>query len=176
MEEPWRFLALEQEACGTTDPSVQKTRQNQPNGIASLSIMKHLVHMLFSNLSRSMVSLIWCIFCTTVYFVWYYWVVEQIYSSSVYVEGDIEIRIYNKVVTGEVMKLPEICVRYDGMSFVIYVFSSTKSLVLVWMHPLIESYIILSLCFTGFLRWNLKVMCEKNDIVKLFNCLMCLLV
>ncbi|KMT14273.1 hypothetical protein BVRB_4g076290 [Beta vulgaris subsp. vulgaris] len=43
-----------------------------------------------------------------------YAVQQLVTNSSVYVEGDIEIRIYNKVVTGEVMKLPEICVRYDG--------------------------------------------------------------
>ena len=36
-------------------------------------------------------------------------------SSSVYVEGDIELRVYNKGITGEVVKLPEICVRTNGM-------------------------------------------------------------
>ncbi|KAJ8426585.1 hypothetical protein Cgig2_018053 [Carnegiea gigantea] len=35
-------------------------------------------------------------------------------NSSVYVEGDIELRVYNKGVTGETVKLPEICVRHDG--------------------------------------------------------------
>lgn len=35
-------------------------------------------------------------------------------NSSVYVEGDIELRVYNKGITGEVVKLPEICVRTNG--------------------------------------------------------------
>ncbi|KAJ6762616.1 SINGLE-STRANDED DNA-BINDING PROTEIN, partial [Salix purpurea] len=37
-------------------------------------------------------------------------------SSSVYVEGDIEIRVYNDSISGEVKNIPEICVRRDGMS------------------------------------------------------------
>ncbi|KAL8170779.1 hypothetical protein V2J09_022583 [Rumex salicifolius] len=36
-------------------------------------------------------------------------------NSSVYVEGDIELRVYNKGITGEVVKLPEICVRTNGI-------------------------------------------------------------
>ncbi|OAY37475.1 single-stranded DNA-binding protein, mitochondrial [Manihot esculenta] len=35
-------------------------------------------------------------------------------NSSVYVEGDIETRIYNDSVSGEVKNIPEICVRRDG--------------------------------------------------------------
>ncbi|GAB2287294.1 hypothetical protein Dimus_021675 [Dionaea muscipula] len=35
-------------------------------------------------------------------------------NSSVYVEGDLEVRVYNKSITGEVVKLPEICVRFGG--------------------------------------------------------------
>jgi hypothetical protein len=38
------------------------------------------------------------------------------FSSSVYVEGDIEIRVYNDSISGEVKNIPEICVRRDGMS------------------------------------------------------------
>ncbi|GFZ07188.1 mitochondrially targeted single-stranded DNA binding protein [Actinidia rufa] len=36
------------------------------------------------------------------------------YSSSVYVEGDIETRVYNDSINGEVKNVPEICVRRDG--------------------------------------------------------------
>ncbi|RYR26343.1 hypothetical protein Ahy_B02g060575 [Arachis hypogaea] len=34
-------------------------------------------------------------------------------SSSVYVEGDIETRVYNDSINGEVKSIPEICVRRD---------------------------------------------------------------
>ncbi|CAO2832838.1 unnamed protein product [Amaranthus hypochondriacus] len=43
-----------------------------------------------------------------------YAVQQLIKNSSVYVEGDIETRVYNRNITGEVVRLPEICVRYDG--------------------------------------------------------------
>ncbi|XP_031269497.1 single-stranded DNA-binding protein, mitochondrial [Pistacia vera] len=35
-------------------------------------------------------------------------------NSSVYVEGDIETRVYNDSINGEVKNVPEICVRNDG--------------------------------------------------------------
>ncbi|KAJ8772057.1 hypothetical protein K2173_027234 [Erythroxylum novogranatense] len=35
-------------------------------------------------------------------------------DSSVYVEGDIEVRVYNDSISGEVKNIPEICVRRDG--------------------------------------------------------------
>ncbi|KAJ4829402.1 hypothetical protein Tsubulata_039917 [Turnera subulata] len=35
-------------------------------------------------------------------------------NSPVYVEGDIEVRVYNDSITGEVKNIPEICVRRDG--------------------------------------------------------------
>ncbi|KDP38859.1 hypothetical protein JCGZ_05016 [Jatropha curcas] len=35
-------------------------------------------------------------------------------DSSVYVEGDIEIRVYNDSISGQVKNIPEICVRRDG--------------------------------------------------------------
>lgn len=37
-------------------------------------------------------------------------------SSAVFVEGDIETRVYNDAISGEVKNVPEICVRRDGMS------------------------------------------------------------
>ncbi|KAG6489227.1 hypothetical protein ZIOFF_050489 [Zingiber officinale] len=37
------------------------------------------------------------------------------FSSSVLVEGDIETRVYNDSITGQVKNIPEICVRHDGM-------------------------------------------------------------
>lgn len=37
------------------------------------------------------------------------------FSSSVYVEGDIETRVYNDSINGTVKNIPEICVRRDGM-------------------------------------------------------------
>ncbi|KAG6492350.1 hypothetical protein ZIOFF_047307 [Zingiber officinale] len=36
-------------------------------------------------------------------------------NSSVLVEGDIETRVYNDGITGQVKNIPEICVRHDGM-------------------------------------------------------------
>ena len=36
-------------------------------------------------------------------------------SSQVYVEGDIETRVYNDSINGQVKNIPEICVRRDGM-------------------------------------------------------------
>ncbi|XP_038715247.1 single-stranded DNA-binding protein, mitochondrial-like isoform X2 [Tripterygium wilfordii] len=35
-------------------------------------------------------------------------------NSSVYVEGDIETRVYNDSINGEIKNVPEICVRRDG--------------------------------------------------------------
>ncbi|GMH10436.1 hypothetical protein Nepgr_012277 [Nepenthes gracilis] len=43
-----------------------------------------------------------------------YAVQQLVKNSPVYVEGDIEVRVYNKSITGEIVKLPEICVRNDG--------------------------------------------------------------
>lgn len=38
-----------------------------------------------------------------------------LHSSSVYVEGDIETRVYNDSISSEVKSIPEICIRRDGM-------------------------------------------------------------
>lgn len=35
-------------------------------------------------------------------------------NSAVYVEGDIETRVYNDSINGQVKSIPEICVRFDG--------------------------------------------------------------
>ncbi|XP_051152869.1 single-stranded DNA-binding protein, mitochondrial [Andrographis paniculata] len=43
-----------------------------------------------------------------------YSVQQLVKNSSVYVEGDIETRIYNDSISGEVKSIPEICVRRDG--------------------------------------------------------------
>ncbi|KAH1138316.1 hypothetical protein AAZX31_10G140800 [Glycine max] len=41
--------------------------------------------------------------------------VQQLFkNSSVYVEGDIETRVYNDSINGNVKSIPEICVRRDG--------------------------------------------------------------
>ncbi|XP_062144707.1 single-stranded DNA-binding protein, mitochondrial [Alnus glutinosa] len=43
-----------------------------------------------------------------------YAVQQLVKNSSVYVEGDIETRVYNDSINGEVKNIPEICVRRDG--------------------------------------------------------------
>lgn len=43
------------------------------------------------------------------------------YSSSVYVEGDIETRVYNDSISSEVKSIPEICIRRDGMYVYVHV-------------------------------------------------------
>ncbi|KAL6142561.1 hypothetical protein ACLB2K_060840 [Fragaria x ananassa] len=43
-----------------------------------------------------------------------YAVKQFVKNSSVYVEGDIETRVYNNSITGEVNNIPEICIRHDG--------------------------------------------------------------
>ncbi|KAJ0835139.1 putative single-stranded DNA-binding protein [Helianthus annuus] len=35
-------------------------------------------------------------------------------SPKIYVEGDIETRVYNDSINGEVKNIPEICIRRDG--------------------------------------------------------------
>jgi hypothetical protein len=40
----------------------------------------------------------------------------------VYVEGEIETRVYNDSINGEVKSIPEICVRRDGMVICIHFF------------------------------------------------------
>ncbi|KAL5701011.1 hypothetical protein ACHQM5_026394 [Ranunculus cassubicifolius] len=43
--------------------------------------------------------------------------VQQLVSgSTVYVEGDIETRVYNDSINGQVKNVPEICVRRDGIT------------------------------------------------------------
>jgi hypothetical protein len=37
------------------------------------------------------------------------------FSAAVYVEGDIETRVYNDRVNDQVKNIPEICLRRDGM-------------------------------------------------------------
>ncbi|ONK65034.1 uncharacterized protein A4U43_C07F32800 [Asparagus officinalis] len=43
-----------------------------------------------------------------------YSVQQLMKDSSVFVEGDIETRVYNDAITGQVKSVPEICVRRDG--------------------------------------------------------------
>ncbi|XP_038878660.1 single-stranded DNA-binding protein, mitochondrial [Benincasa hispida] len=43
-----------------------------------------------------------------------YAVQQLVKNASVYVEGDIETRVYNDSIGGEVKNIPEICVRRDG--------------------------------------------------------------
>ncbi|XP_054775706.1 single-stranded DNA-binding protein, mitochondrial isoform X2 [Prosopis cineraria] len=43
-----------------------------------------------------------------------YAVQQLVKNSSVYVEGEIEIRVYNDSINGEIKSIPEICVRHDG--------------------------------------------------------------
>ncbi|XAR52666.1 hypothetical protein NMG60_11020848 [Bertholletia excelsa] len=43
-----------------------------------------------------------------------YAVQQLVKNSSVYVEGDIETRVYNDSINGEVKYVPEICIRHDG--------------------------------------------------------------
>ncbi|PWA64013.1 mitochondrially targeted single-stranded DNA binding protein [Artemisia annua] len=43
-----------------------------------------------------------------------YAVQQFVKNSSVYVEGDIETRVYNDNINGEVKNIPEICIRRDG--------------------------------------------------------------
>ncbi|KAK4476718.1 hypothetical protein RD792_015878, partial [Penstemon davidsonii] len=44
-----------------------------------------------------------------------YAVQQLVKNSSVYIEGDIETRVYNDSINGEIKSIPEICVRRDGM-------------------------------------------------------------
>lgn len=43
-----------------------------------------------------------------------YSVQQLVKNSAVFVEGDIETRVYNDSITGQVRNVPEICVRRDG--------------------------------------------------------------
>ncbi|KAG5549064.1 hypothetical protein RHGRI_014436 [Rhododendron griersonianum] len=43
-----------------------------------------------------------------------YAVQQLVKNSPVYVEGDIETRVFNDSINGEAKNIPEICVRYDG--------------------------------------------------------------
>ncbi|KAL8545504.1 hypothetical protein ACS0TY_005595 [Phlomoides rotata] len=43
-----------------------------------------------------------------------YAVQQIVKNSSVYVEGDIETRVYNDSINGDIKSIPEICVRRDG--------------------------------------------------------------
>ncbi|KAL6278542.1 hypothetical protein ACE6H2_022143 [Prunus campanulata] len=57
--------------------------------------------------------------------------VKQLFkNSSIYVEGDIETRVYNDSINGEVKNIPEICVRYDGKIRLIKTGESISSIAL----------------------------------------------
>ncbi|KAB2630230.1 single-stranded DNA-binding protein [Pyrus ussuriensis x Pyrus communis] len=43
-----------------------------------------------------------------------YAVKQLVKNASIYVEGDIETRVYNDSINGEVKHIPEICIRHDG--------------------------------------------------------------
>ncbi|KAH7661381.1 Single-stranded DNA-binding protein [Dioscorea alata] len=43
-----------------------------------------------------------------------YAVQQLVKNSAVFVEGDIETRVYNDSITGQIKNVPEICVRRDG--------------------------------------------------------------
>ncbi|KAG2695710.1 hypothetical protein I3760_07G025300 [Carya illinoinensis] len=57
-----------------------------------------------------------------------YAVQQLIKNSSVYVEGDIETRVYNDSINGEVKNIPEICVRRDGKIHLIKTGESISSI------------------------------------------------
>ena len=73
-------------------------------------IVKKYVSILFSEMNETLyvISLILEVYC----------------SSSVYVEGDIETRVYNDGINGEVKNIPEICIRRDGIkpTFTVFFF------------------------------------------------------
>ncbi|CAL9134111.1 unnamed protein product [Musa textilis] len=48
-----------------------------------------------------------------------YAVQQLVKNSAVFVEGDIETRVYNDSITGQVKNIPEICVRRDGTSIIL---------------------------------------------------------
>ncbi|PIA61227.1 hypothetical protein AQUCO_00300627v1 [Aquilegia coerulea] len=53
-----------------------------------------------------------------------YSVQQLVKGSSVYVEGDIETRVYNDSINGQVKNVPEVCVRRDGMSCSLHIYFS----------------------------------------------------
>ncbi|CAL5339522.1 unnamed protein product [Camellia sinensis] len=57
-----------------------------------------------------------------------YAVQQLIKNSSVYVEGDIETRVYNDSINGEVKHVPEICVRRDGKIRLVKTGESTSNI------------------------------------------------
>ncbi|KAL6578939.1 hypothetical protein OROMI_009155 [Orobanche minor] len=56
-----------------------------------------------------------------------YAVQQLMKNSSVYVEGDIETRVYNDSINGETKNIPEICVRRDGRVRLIKAGESTSN-------------------------------------------------
>lgn len=52
------------------------------------------------------------------YFVFNTYMLVPFISSPVFVEGDIETRVYNDSISGEIKNVPEICVRRDGNLFI----------------------------------------------------------
>ncbi|KAK4595552.1 hypothetical protein RGQ29_013863 [Quercus rubra] len=57
-----------------------------------------------------------------------YAVQQLVKNSSVYVEGDIETRVYNDSINGEVKNIPEICIRRDGKIHLIKTGESLSSI------------------------------------------------
>lgn len=57
-----------------------------------------------------------------------YAVQQLVKSSPVFIEGDIETRVYNDSINGQIKNIPEICVRYDGKVRLIKTGQATTSI------------------------------------------------
>ncbi|KAL0422069.1 UNVERIFIED_CONTAM: Single-stranded DNA-binding protein, mitochondrial [Sesamum latifolium] len=58
-----------------------------------------------------------------------YAVQQLVKNSSVYVEGDIETRVYNDSINGDIKSIPEICVRRDAANFAPWLMSKAVDLI-----------------------------------------------
>lgn len=108
---------LGQVACLIKEQLDPKICQNLLNGIVLLYTMKNLELMQFNNSSRSIIYFFQSLVNWNYVFRSLFSAdVKPLCSSSVYVEGDIETRVYNDNINGEVKNIPEICIRRDGTS------------------------------------------------------------
>lgn len=104
----------------------ERACQDLFNGTELLCIVMHLGLMLLNKLLRSTCPLFFSEMNETLYVISL--MLEVYCSSSVYVEGDIETRVYNDGINGEVKNIPEICIRHDGIKPTITVFFFSKCL------------------------------------------------
>ncbi|KAM1549307.1 hypothetical protein ACFX1Z_010380 [Malus domestica] len=81
-----------------------------------------------------------------------YAVKQLVKNASIYVEGDIETRVYNDSINGEVKHIPEICIRHDGKLRLIKTGESVSSISLDDLHMVFKLSVFMLISLTTIIK------------------------